>query len=67
MSWNHLLSERDVTDREPAETRFRRVQIEDLDSATTVEVEVRREVGYLTFFLRHGFRLQGPGNPSIAG
>ena len=67
MSWNDLFSESDGSDREPVETRLRRVQIDDLDSGTTFEVEVRREVGYLTLLLRHGFRLQTPGNPSIAG
>jgi hypothetical protein len=64
MPWNN---EDNVRDSEIAEPRLRRVEIEDLDTATTVEVKVRREVGYLSLFLRHSFRRPTRGNPSIAG
>jgi hypothetical protein len=57
MPWN---DEDKVRDSESAEPRLRRVEIEDLDTATTVEVKVSREVGYLSLFLRHAFRLPTP-------
>jgi alpha-D-ribose 1-methylphosphonate 5-triphosphate synthase subunit PhnL len=57
MPWNN---EDNVRDNAIAEPRLRRVEIEDLDTATTVEVKVRREVGYVSLFLRHAFRLPAP-------
>jgi hypothetical protein len=67
MPWNDLNSESKVPDREIAEPRLRRVEIDDLDTATPVEVKVGREAGYLSLLVRHAFRLATPGNPSIAG
>jgi hypothetical protein len=67
MPWNDLSSESNVPDREIAEPRLRRVEIEDLDTASPVEVKVRRETGHLSLLLRHAFRLPTSGNPSIAG
>jgi hypothetical protein len=67
MPWNDFNSKSNVPDREIAEPRLRRVEIEDLDTATPIEVKVRREAGYLSLLVRHAFRLAAPGNPSIAG
>jgi hypothetical protein len=67
MPWNDLNSESKVPDREIAELRLRRIEIDDLDTAIPVEVKVRREAGYLSLLVRHAFRLATPGNPSIAG
>lgn len=60
MPWNDLSSESNVPDREIAEPRLRRVKIEDLDTASPVEVKVRREAGYLSLLVRHAFRLATP-------
>lgn len=61
MQRDHLFRETNGDDR------VRRVDIDDLDTATAVEVEVRREDGYLSLLLWRAFRLPTSGNPSIAG